>query len=71
MVRRGSTVRVRQRALKSPEIRIFVARIGTAEHLLGREGVSSLLGVPRLANRSNNALSFALWGLRGDASRWG
>jgi hypothetical protein len=41
MVRRGSTVRVRQRALKSLEIAIFVVSIDTIEHLLFKEGIDA------------------------------
>jgi len=50
MVRRGSTVRVRQRALKSPEIGIFVARTGTTEHLLDSEGLDDC-GRPESARK--------------------
>jgi hypothetical protein len=35
--RRGSTVRVRQRALKSPQSGIFVVQTGSAEYLLVKE----------------------------------
>jgi hypothetical protein len=43
MVRRGSTVRVRQRALRITRSRckwrFFVAEIDTAEYLLRKEGI--------------------------------
>jgi hypothetical protein len=43
MVRRGSTVRVRKRALSAGELpangRFLVADLETAEHLLPREGL--------------------------------
>jgi hypothetical protein len=50
MVRRGSTVRVRQRALKSPEIGIFVVSIDMKEHLPITEGVDGRKWPPERAS---------------------
>jgi hypothetical protein len=44
MVRRGSTVRVRQRALKSPQSGIFVACSDTTEHLPVKEVLGDRAG---------------------------
>jgi hypothetical protein len=58
MVRRGSTVRVRQRALKSSQSGDFCCRIGAIEHLLRREGIGS-----RVARRASprTARTSAVW----------
>jgi len=52
MVRRGSTVRVRQRALKSRKTGIFVVWTGTTEHLPVLEVVD---GVPLKQPSRNGA----------------
>jgi hypothetical protein len=71
MVRRGSTVRVRQRALKSPEIGIFVVWGDMTEHLLFREGVTRPDARSEgLVNGFNKARRELRYALRTE-TRWG
>src|SRR4051794_35730017 len=67
MVRRGSTVRVRQRAYLEPRSRcksgFFVADQDTLDHLLAKEGVD------RRRRRASTSKSASSRGLRQDAVR--
>jgi hypothetical protein len=56
---RGSTVRVRQRALKSPQTGIFVVWIGTTEHLLVKEGLDHSRPTALRRKRLNHAFAVA------------